>query len=174
VSPASPILVDRRPNEIQRTPVPIIVRPQACPTLPGPFEVKVTVRGEHTGGVLASIEETLQPRAFVTPHTHANDVWVYVLSGRVGVLVGDEIGEAGAGEWALKPRNVPHAMWNASHEPARLVEVLTPAGTERWFEEIAALDATDDTAFDVACRRHGITFHGSSPWTARIRERYDL
>ncbi len=59
--------------------------------------------------LLASIEETLQPGAFVTPHTHANDVWVYVLSGTVGVLVGNEIGEAGAGEWALKPRNVPHA-----------------------------------------------------------------
>jgi quercetin dioxygenase-like cupin family protein len=128
--------------------------------------VKVTVRGEHTGGVLASIEETLQPGAFVTPHTHANDVWVYVLSGTVGVLVGDEIGEAGAGEWALKPRNVPHAMWNASHEPARLVEVLTPAGTERWFEEIAALDATDCAAFDEACQRHGITFHRASTWTA--------
>ncbi len=101
-------------------------------------------------------------------------MWVYVLSGTVGVLVGDEIGEAGAGEWALKPRNVPHAMWNASPEPARLVEVLTPAGTERWFEEIAALDATDGAAFDEACRRHGITFHRASTWTARIRERYGL
>jgi quercetin dioxygenase-like cupin family protein len=159
---------------MQRAPVPIIVRPRACPTLPGSFEVKVTVRGEHTGGVLASIEETLQPGAFVTPHTHANDVWVYVLSGTVGVLVGDEIGEAGAGEWALKPRDVPHAMWNASQEPARLVEVLTPAGTERWFEEIAALDATDGAAFDEACQRHGITFHRASTWTARIRERYGL
>ncbi len=159
---------------MQRTPVPIIVRPQSCPTLPGSFEVKVTVRGEHTGGVLASIEETLQPGAFVTPHTHANDVWVYVLSGTVGVLVGDEIGEAGAGEWALKPRNVAHAMWNASREPARIVEVLTPAGTERWFEEIAALQATDVAAFDEACERHGIAFHPASPWTARIRERYNL
>jgi quercetin dioxygenase-like cupin family protein len=152
----------------------MIVRPQASPTLPGSFEVKVAVRGEHTGGVLASIEETLQPRAFVTPHTHANDVWVYVLSGTIGVLVGDEIGEAGAGGWALKPRNVPHAMWNASPEPARLIEVLTPAGTERWFEEIAALDADDEAGFDGACKRHGIRFDAASPWTARIRERYGL
>lgn len=154
--------------------MPLIIRPQASPTLPGSFEVKVTVRGEHTGGVLASIEETLQPGAFVTPHTHANDVWVYVLSGTIGVLVGDEIGEAGAGEWALKPRDVPHAMWNASAEPARLIEVLTPAGTERWFEEIAALDDDDSAGFDEACRRHGIVFDRASPWTDRIRERYGL
>ncbi len=136
--------------------------------------MKVTVRGEDTGGVLASIEETLQPGAFVTPHTHANDVWVYVLSGTVGVLVGDEIGEARAGDWALKPRNVNHAMWNASQEPVRIIEVLTPAGTERWFEEIAALDATDLAAFDDACKRHGISFDRASPWTAEIRERYGL
>lgn len=154
--------------------MPIIVRPRTSPTLPGSFEVRVTVRGEHTGGVLASIEETLRPGAFVTPHTHANDVWVYVLSGTIGVLVGDDIGKASAGDWALKPRNVPHAMWNASGEPARLIEVLTPAGTERWFEEIAALDVSDGAGFDDACRRHGIAFHRSSPWTAKIRERYGL
>ncbi len=154
--------------------MPIIVRPHECPTLPGSFEVRVTVRGEHTGGVLASLEETLHPGAFVTPHTHGNDVWVYVLSGTIGVLVGDEIGEAGAGDWALKPRNVLHAMWNASDEPARIIEVLTPAGTERWFEEIAALDAADDAGFDEACRRHGITFDRASGWTAQIRERYGL
>ena len=154
--------------------MPLIIRPQASPTLPGSFEVKVTVRGEHTGGVLASIEETLQPGAFVTPHTHANDVWVYVLSGSIGVLVGDEIGEAGAGEWALKPRDVPHAMWNASAEPACLIEVLTPAGTERWFEEIAALDDDDSAGFDEACQRHGIAFDRASPWTDRIRDRYGL
>ena len=165
---------DERRTEMRLTDMPIIVGAQASPTLPGSFAVTVTVRGEHTGGVLASIEETLQPGAFVTPHTHANDVWVYVLSGTIGVLVGDKIGEASAGEWALKPRNVPHAMWNASREPARLIEILTPAGTERWFEEVAALDASDDAGFDEACKRHGIRFDRASPWTARIRERYGV
>jgi hypothetical protein len=65
-------------------------------------------------------------------------------------------------------------MWNASDESARLIEVLTPAGTERWFEEIAALDASDQAGFDEACKRHGISFDQASPWTARIRERYGL
>jgi hypothetical protein len=39
-------------------------------------------------------------------------------------------------------------MWNAGTDPARVIEVLTPAGTERWFEEIAALAAGDKTGFD--------------------------
>jgi hypothetical protein len=66
------------------------------------------------------------------------------------------------------------AMWNASRERARLIEVLTPAGTERWFEEIAALDASDDAGFNEGCQRHRIRFDRASPWTVRIRERYGL
>jgi quercetin dioxygenase-like cupin family protein len=42
---------------------------------------------------------------------------VYVLSGTIGVLVGDTVAEPGTGSWALKPRNVVHAMWNAERVP---------------------------------------------------------
>jgi quercetin dioxygenase-like cupin family protein len=136
--------------------------------------VKVTIRGEQTGGVLAALEETLPIRSFITPHVHSNDVWVYVLSGVVGVLVGEEIDEATAGQWILKPRNVTHAMWNTGAEPARVIEVLTPAGSERWFEEIAGLDAGDAAGFDESARRHGIRFLTDSPWTSEIRRRYGL
>jgi hypothetical protein len=34
---------------------------------------------------------------------HRNDVWVRVESGEIGVLVGDEVRTARAGQWALKP-----------------------------------------------------------------------
>jgi quercetin dioxygenase-like cupin family protein len=92
--------------------------PEAGPTLPGRFEVSVRARSEHTNGVLAVIEETLAARAFIRPHTHRNDVWVYVLSGEIGVLVGDEVATAGTGAWALKPRDVgieflPGSPWIA-------------------------------------------------------------
>lgn len=30
-------------------------------------------------------------------------------------------------------------MWNSQDTPARIIEVLTPGGSERWFEEIAEL-----------------------------------
>lgn len=151
-----------------------VIRPQMIEPLPGDFEVKITVRGEDTDGVMASVEETLQPGAFIPPHVHANDVWVYVVSGGVGVLVGDEVDTASAGQWALKPRDVVHAMWNATGEPARIIEVLTPAGSERWFEEINRLAPGDTNGFDDACRRHGISFHHDSPWTPRLKERFGL
>jgi quercetin dioxygenase-like cupin family protein len=152
----------------------IIVGQEDGMQLPGDFQILITVRGEDTGGVMAVVEETIQPRALIPPHVHENDVWVYVLSGRIGVLVGDEVATADAGSWALKPRSVVHAMWNAEEEPARVIEVLTPAGTEEWFEEITSLPPDDDHSFQEACERHGIRFFPDSPWISELRTRFGL
>jgi quercetin dioxygenase-like cupin family protein len=151
-----------------------VIVPKKAPTLPGDFEVVVKVRSEHTHGVMGVIEETIQPGTLVSPHTHENDVWVYVLSGEIGVLVGEEVAHAGQGSWALKPRNVVHAMWNSGTVPARILEILTPGGSERWFEELAALKSGDAEGFEAACRRHGIAFKRDSPWTAELRQRFGL
>jgi quercetin dioxygenase-like cupin family protein len=153
---------------------PGVIVPEPAAPLPGQFEVQVQVRSEHTNGVLAVIGETLAPRILVPDHVHRNDVWVRVESGEIGVLVGDEVRTARAGEWALKPRGVEHAMWNPTDEPARILEVLTPGGTERRFEEVAALADEDDAGFADACRRHGIEFRLDSRWIPRLKGRYSL
>ena len=103
-----------------------LIVPEDGPSLPGDFDVVVKVRSEHTDGIMSVIEESIPPGRLISPHTHHNDVWVYVLSGEVGVLIGDEIAHARQGSWALKPRDVVHAMWNPATVPARGVEVLTP------------------------------------------------
>jgi uncharacterized cupin superfamily protein len=124
--------------------------------------------------VMSVLEETIPPRRLIPPHTHRNDVWCYVLEGEIGVLVGEEVAHAGPGCWVLKPRDVVHAMWNRGAQGARIIEILTPAGTEAWFEEILALEEGDDDGFENACRRHGLTFHRDSPWTAELRRRFNL
>jgi hypothetical protein len=63
-------------------------------------------------------------------------------------------------------------MWNPTDEPARITEVLTPAGSERWFEELAALADDDQEGFADACRRHGTEFRLDSPWIPRLKGRY--
>jgi quercetin dioxygenase-like cupin family protein len=148
----------------------LVIGPDDGTRLPGEFQVRIAVRGDDTAGVMAVIDETLPPRTLVPQHVHANDVWVHVLSGTIGVLVGEELAEASTGSWALKPRHVPHAMWNPTSEPARVTEVLTPAGTERWFESLAA----GDEDFDELCRRHGIEFLNPAPWNDRLREEFGL
>jgi hypothetical protein len=60
-----------------------------------------------------------------------------VLAGAVGARVGDRVVEAAAGASLVKPRGIPHAMWNAGAEPARVLQVLSPAGLEDYFEELA-------------------------------------
>jgi quercetin dioxygenase-like cupin family protein len=142
--------------------------------LGGSFDIVVRVRSEQTASVMAVIEETIEPGVLIPPHTHENDVWVLVLRGVIGVVVGVETAAAGPGAWALKPRRVLHSMWNAQAAPARIIEVLTPGGTERWFEEIAALPPGDEEAFRASCARHGIRFFPDSPWLATLRERYGL
>ena len=151
-----------------------VIEPTAGTDLGGLFEVVVKVRSEDTNGVLAAIEQTVPPRKLIPQHTHENDVWVYVLTGEIGILVGDEVEHAGAGSWALKPRNVVHAMWNRTDALARIIEVLTPAGTERWFEETAALAPGDREGFAASCERHGIRWLPDSPWGDELRQRYDL
>lgn len=135
---------------------------------------RVTVRGADTGGAMAVVEQILQPKRLIPPHTHANDVWVYVLSGETGVLVGDAVATGRSGSWLLKPREVVHAMWNPGPEPARIVEVLTPAGSEGFFDEVGGLAESDDAGFAVLCARYGIRFLPDSAWTAELRARYGL
>lgn len=142
--------------------------------LPGTFKVVIKVRAEHTNGVMSAVEETLPPKALVPVHKHENDVWVYVMTGKIGVLVGETVKIAEQGEWALKPRKVQHAMWNPGNIPATVLEVLTPGGTEKWFEEITLLEKGDSDGFDDACKKYGIQFVKDSHWTEDLKSKFGL
>jgi Cupin domain len=52
---------------------------------------------------------------------------------------GEEVRVARPGDLVFKPRGVPHAFWNAGDEPARALEIISPAGFERYFTKIAPL-----------------------------------
>ena len=108
--------------------------------------VRFMIDGETTDRAFSLVEHPLPPRALGSPvHTHRNeDEYSYVLEGRVGVQLGDDVIEAGPGELVFKPRGVAHAFWNAGDEPARLLEVISPAGFENYFRELAPLLAAAD------------------------------
>jgi quercetin dioxygenase-like cupin family protein len=97
------------------------------------------LRGEETGGQFALLEHTIPPRTLAAPtHAHASeDEFSYVLAGRVGVQIGDEVTEAAPGELVVKPRGVPHAFWNAGDEEARLLELISPPAFASYFAEMA-------------------------------------
>ena len=104
----------------------------------GSMGVRFMVNGSESGGGFSLVEHPLPPRALGAPlHRHANeDEYSYVLEGRVGALLGDEVVIGGVGDLIFKPRGQWHSFWNAGDEPARILEIISPAGFERYFEEI--------------------------------------
>jgi mannose-6-phosphate isomerase-like protein (cupin superfamily) len=103
--------------------------------------VRYLIRGEQTGGRFSLVEHPIAPRTLgAAMHVHQHeDEYSFVTAGRVGVQIGDEVLEVGRGELVLKPRGVPHAFWNAHDEPASLLELISPAGFEQFFTDLAGL-----------------------------------
>jgi quercetin dioxygenase-like cupin family protein len=99
------------------------------------------VRYMTAGEGFSLVEHPIAPRTLAAPmHTHEHeDEYSYVLEGEVGVQIGDEVRYATAGDLVVKPRGIPHAFWNRTDEPARLLEIISPGGFERYFAELAPL-----------------------------------
>ena len=96
------------------------------------------VDGPEAGERFSLVEHAMSPRALAAPlHLHTReDEYSYVVKGRMGALLGDEVVYAEEGDYVYKPRNQWHTFWNAGDEPARLLEIISPAGFERYFEEL--------------------------------------
>ena len=160
---------------------------EMSPTIVGPAAGKsghlggVGVRfmawGAETGGGFSLVEHPMAPRALAAPlHRHSReDEYSYVLEGRMGADLGGEIVHAEAGDLVFKPRGEWHTFWNAGDVPCRILEIISPAGFERYFDELVDFTEapTADTVAPVAakyglevdpasipalCERHGLRF----------------
>jgi mannose-6-phosphate isomerase-like protein (cupin superfamily) len=117
--------------------------------------------GETHDGGFSLVEHPMPPRALAAPlHRHSReDEYSYVLEGRMGALLGDDVVQAGAGDLVHKPRGQWHTVWNAGDEPCRILEIISPGGFERYFAEI--VDAAAAGPLDPE-------------WAARTSARYGL
>ena len=107
----------------------------------GSMGVRFLIDGADSGGGFSLVEHPMSPRALGAPlHRHAReDEYSFVTQGRVGALLGEHVLEAGPGALIFKPRNQWHTFWNAGDEPARILEIISPAGFEQYFAELVAL-----------------------------------
>src|SRR5213082_2620316 len=99
------------------------------------------------------------------------------MEGRVGALLGDEVLVSGPGDLIFKPRNQWHTFWNAGEQPARVLEIISPAGFERFFEELVDLgDASqvDELLEEPLESRGGDDLENPRRLLARIPERVPL
>jgi hypothetical protein len=70
----------------------------------------------------------------------------------------------------IKPRGLMHTFWNAGPGPARLLEVIAPAGFENYFVELA--EAGDPSRRQELAAKYGVTY--SDEWVAELTSRYNL
>ena len=145
--------------------------------------VRFMVWGAESGGGFSLVEHPIPPRTLVAPlHLHEReDEYSYVLEGRMGAQLGDDVVYAEAGDLVFKPRNQWHTFWNAGDTPCRILEIISPAGFEHFFnelgEQMAAAQAVSVAAVpDLAglgaryghyfqpesiarlCREHGLVY----------------
>jgi len=143
----------------------------------GGIGVRFMAWAAETGGGFSLVEHPMAPRALAAPlhrHTH-EDEYSYVLEGRMGADLGGEGVYGDPGDLVFKPRGQWHTFWNAGDEPCRILEIISPGGFERYFEELVDLRARptpeavaeiaaryglefDMASVPVLCERHGLRF----------------
>src|SRR5437763_15840820 len=99
--------------------------------------VRFMVWSEESGGGFSLVEHPIPPRTLAAPvHRHTReDEYSYVLEGRLGALLGNEVVYAEPGDLAFKPRDQWHTFWNAGDAECRILEIISPATFEHYFEE---------------------------------------
>ena len=87
------------------------------------------------------------------------------MEGRVGALLGDQVVVGSPGDLIFKPRNQWHTFWNAGHERARLLEIISPAGFEQYFAELVALGGStkaERATLAALAQRYGLEVDAAS------------
>ena len=103
--------------------------------------VHFKIDGQDTGGALAIVEHPFAVGAMVRPHVHTQEDEIsIVLEGKIGFRSEDQEVVLGPGGYIVKPRSQVHAMWNAGSVPARMIEIISPAGFEGFFRGFADLN----------------------------------
>ena len=133
----------------------------------GSIGVRFMIDGDTTGGGFSLVEHPMAPHALAAPlHRHLReDEYSFVLEGRMGALLGDDVLEAGPGDLVFKPRGEWHTFWNAGDEPCRILEIIAPAGFERFFAELVDLGGaarSNPAALAELCARYALEMDPAS------------
>lgn len=152
---------------MQTTPSQVLGSAEGKAGFLGSIGVRFMLDGEATGGGFSLVEHPMSARALAAPlHRHLReDEYSYVIEGRMGALLGEDVLEAGPGDLVLKPRGEWHTFWNAGDDPCRILEIIAPAGFERFFAELVDLGGVvqaDPADLGKLCERYALELDPTS------------
>ena len=168
-------------NQVERNPPPLtIVQPgerEVTGDLGG-IGVAFKLWGRDTNGMVSVVEHPFGVGALVEPHLHTReDEYSIVTEGEIGFRSGSREVVLGPGGYITKPRGEMHAMWNAGSVPARMIEIISPAGLENLFFEVSELIRAaappDITQLVALAETYGVQL-GEPDWLTDIIDRYKL
>jgi quercetin dioxygenase-like cupin family protein len=107
--------------------------------------------GKDTGSAFTLVETETQPKVQSLPKiNYREDTTFYVLEGELEFMIEGNVSKVSAGYFVYAGRGTWHTYKNVGTRPARHLAMLTPAGIERFFEEVSvpALDRSSPPPFE--------------------------
>ena len=143
----------------------------------GTIGVRFIMDGEEADGRFSVVEHPMSPRALAAPlHRHTReDEYSYVIRGRLGALLGNDVVFANPGDFVFKLRNQWHSFWNASDEATSIIEIISPGGFEHFFHELSDMGGVTAVlagTFQELCSRYGLEMNLES--VPDLVQRFDL
>ncbi len=125
------------------------------------------VSGLDTGGSHSLFDVVVPAGNGPPPHVHQReDETFYILSGEIEFQTQGKTIRRGPGETLFAPRNIAHSFRNVGTGSARMLLLATPAGLEKFFEDIdreIGAKPPEMPKLLAILGRHGIGLVGGPP-----------
>lgn len=142
-------------------PQPIVV-PSGSGSILRELGVTHRLTRNQTGGAYYLFESEFDPESGNRLHVHRyEDEVVHVLEGAIEIRLDQRKLQAGSGDVAHLPKNIPHALYNPLKTPSRILAMAIPGGMEDFFDELSlAMEDPDldDTTRNKISQKYGITW----------------
>lgn len=110
---------------------------------------------EDTDGAYALWHATIPPGGGPPLHVHHNeDERFDILTGHLRFRVNEKELQAGPGDSLIANREVPHAFFNDTDEPATMLIHVTPGGMEKMFHEFGKVVVSPDAVPEPVTQDH--------------------
>jgi mannose-6-phosphate isomerase-like protein (cupin superfamily) len=144
--------------------------------LPAPAASTTQRTARSTAAAFESPCSTTSEEIVPPPIHTREDEFSIVLEGEIGFRSEDQEVVLAPGGYIVKVRGQVHAMWNARRAPARVIEVISPAGFEGFFRSLTGMTTAgrpDPEAVGALAQAYGLPF-AEPDWLPDVIARYGL